>query len=519
MNEYEEAVGLMPAIITLEALLPSGIEALPRRLKIALEEDNYPEALAAANSLYARKGTEDRDAALAYAILLVGRQLCDEALGILRKALTEHAQDVALQLAQAEALVVKGEFESAVELLEGLRVVSLSLPRHWAFMGDMYLDMNSEEEAIKCYEEAIDRGAKTIDVAYRLGDLFVQRGDVEKAARYHGMAARLGPSNPMLWESAAESYFEAGDFQEAAYAYQRVLEEQPYKDRVWLMLGFCQVDLGNLQEAADAFREAADLNPRSLLAHSQLGYALLEMGRGEESLQAFRSALELESDDVDALNGAVLAAYETGDISAAKSWAEEARKRAPENEESLYNLAVIFLTLRKGKKAAELFEELTLRDPEAPQYLGALAVAEMIAGEEQKADEHIEEAQRLLVESTWLASFAEELLKSRGAEETMDFLDRSKSVEPTWSVVKPMLGYLCAGLIEDRERARRYLETFQTALGEAPQSVPVMWDFESWEAFAFRLERSFEKVFDTMLGILEGRQEFEEIDRFMPRRD
>ena len=515
MNEFEDPMGMMPAIITLEALLPEGIESLPRRLQVALERDDYSEALAAANSLYSRKGAGDREAALAYAILLVGRQLCDEALGVLRKALTHHAQDVALQLAQAEALVVKGEFESARELLDGLRVVSMSLPRHWSFMGDMYLDMDAQEESIQCYEEAIDRGARTIDVAYRLGDLFLDRGQLKEAAKYHGMAARLGVENPLLWETAAETYFEAGEYEEAVYAYRRLLEERPYKDRAWLMLGLSYVDLGQYDEAAEAFAEAADLNPRSLVAHSQLGHILLEMGRGEEALQAFRNALELVEDDVDSLNGAVLAAYEMGDVAAAKAWAEKAVDLAPTNRESRYNLGVVFLTLRKGEKAAETFRGLAQEDPEEPQYLGALAVAEMIAGKEEKAFEDIEEAQRLDVEAPWLASFAEEVLKLKGAKAAMEFLDQTTMVDSTWKVVRPMLSYLCAGLVSEQERAGEYVRRFDEALREAPESVPVMWDFESWEAFAFRLEREYEVVFDTMLGILEGRQEPEEIEPFV----
>lgn len=319
----------------------------------------------------------------------------------------------------------------------------------------------------------------------------------------------------MLWETAAESYFEAGEFEEAAYAYRRLLEERPYKDRAWLMLGLAHIDLGQYEEAADAFAEAADLNPRSVLAHSQLGHVLLEMGRGEEALQAFRSALELVEDDVDSLNGAVLAAYETGDVAAAKAWAEKAVELAPTNRESRYNLGVIFLTLRKGKEAAEAFRGLAEEVQEEPQYLGALAVAEMIAGEEEAAFEHIQGAQRLYVEAPWLASFAEEVLKLKGAREAIDFLEQSRTADSTWQVVRPMLAYLCAGLLEDREGAEEFVQAFQEALKEAPEAVPVMWDFESWEAFAFRLEREYEEVFDTMLGILEGRQEVEEIEPFL----
>ena len=518
-EDFDEMVEVMPALMTLEALLSGGVNALPRGVRRALESDDYSAALSAANVHYSQKGPDDRDASLVYAILLVGRQLSDEALGVLRRALTHHAQDVALQLAQCEALVVKGEFEAAVALLDGLKAVSTAKPRHWSFIGDMYLDMDLEQDAIDCYREAIDRGLESVDVSYRLGHLFLERTDLDGAAHYFGIAARLGKNNAMLWQLAAETYYDVGRIEDAIEAFEQMLEEQPYDERGWLYLGFSYLHFDRLPEAVDAFEKVVDLNPRHRIAWGQMGHILLAMGRGEEALQAFRETLRLKEDDMEALNGAVMAAYETGDIEAAQTWAYRATELAPENEESRYNLGVILVTLRRGEEAAEvltpLLESEEADEEQRAKYLGALAVARIMNGQQEAGFEHIEEAGRLRVEPQWIAAFAEEVLKLQGAEEAMDFMDTIEVASPTWTVVRAMLGYLCSGLVENQERANSYATAFDEAIRKEPQEVPVMWDFESWEAFAFRLERSFEKVFDTMLAIVEGRQEIEDMKAFI----
>ena len=515
-REIEESLEVTPALMTLQALLPKGLKSLPGPVRRALENDDYSEALSAANAVYSSRGPDDRNAALAYGVLLVGRQLVDEAMGVLRRALTHHAQDVGLQLAQVEALVMKGEFNAARQLLEGLRTVSTAEPRHWSFMGDMYLDMGAHEEAATCYREALDRGHQSVDVAYRLAQLSDELDDADGAAHYLEMAARFAGDNPLLWEAAAEACYEVGRVEDAAYAFERTLEEQPYDPQTWFLLGLSYWQLDRFTDAARAFEEVVDLNPRHRIAWGQLGEIFLTMGHGEKALQAFRRSLDLKGDDVDVLNGAVMAAYQTGDVEAAATWAERAVEKAPDNQQSQYNYGVILIALGRGEEASDVLRPLVESgEGQLGKYLGALAVAEMMSGRESDAFEHIGEAERLQVEAQWMAAFAEQLLKLRGADETMDYLDRAVAAEPTWKVIRPLLGYVCSGLADDPERASTYVERFHRAVLNEPQVVPVLWDFESWEAFAFRLERRFGRVFDTMLAIVEGRKEPEDIQSFL----
>ena len=510
---FEDAVEVTPVVMTLEAVLSGAIEDLPRGILRALEADDYSGALAAANQAYSTRGPEERDVALAYAVLLVGRHLVDEARGVLRRALKHHAQDVGLQLAQCEALVMEGNFESALDLLDGLRAVSTLEPRHMGFVGDLYLDMDRVEEAVDCYRQALDRGLESPETAYRLALLLEDEDELAAAAHYLEMAARFAAYNATLWEMAAELLYEVGRVDDAVVAYEQMLEHRPYDPQAWFMLGLSYWYLDHFADAAVAFEKVLELNPRHRVAWRQLGQTYLSMGHGEKGLNAFRRALDLDGEDLEALNGAVRAAVEIGDVELAARWAEKAAQLAPEDRDSQYNLAVVSLSLGRAEKALEVLRQLVSSgDGRLGTYLGTLAVAELMAGYVDEAFEHIGEAQRRDVEPQWLAAFAEELLRSQGTDEAIEFLERADSNDGRWALVRPLMGFVCSALGGDEERGGKFVEQFRAHLDEVEELLPLFWDLENWEAMAFRLERRFERTFDAMLDVLEGRCDPEEFD-------
>ncbi|WP_158542657.1 tetratricopeptide repeat protein [Lujinxingia litoralis] len=506
--DLEEDGQTTPALMTLEALLGQGLDALPRDVRRALERDHYPEALKLANAHYAEKGAEDLNAALIYAILLVGRQLCEEALGVLRRALTHHAQNVSLQLSQVEALIVKGEFEAANALLDALGSVSTAEPRHRAFMGDMYLDMGAEDQAMDCYRQAVEQGVQAVDVSFRLGHLLFDREEFNEAAHYFGIAARLAGDNAMVWEMAATAYFEAGRVEDAAYAFKRVLQEDPENTSAWLYLGLCHQVLEDFEDAVDAFEEYVSLETESAVGWSQLGQSYLMLGRSEAALRAFEEAVNRAGDDVSMLNGATMAAYQSGDAEVAERWARRALEVGPENMEAQYNLGVLLLERRRVEEARLVLEQLVDQGPEdRGSALGALAVAEVIDGQRSAAFEHIAEAQRHKVDAEWLGAFAEEILKIEGGEPARVFLEGALSEDERWPAVRAMLSYVCAALAGESEIAGEQAAAFVDAVMASPGVVPMMWDFESWEAVAMRLKGASKQVFSKMLSVLEGRRE------------
>ncbi len=503
----------MPVIMTLSALLPGGLKDIPVALRQALERDDYSTALSLANKAYAAKGPEDPVAPLTYIVLLVGRGLVTEANGILRRALSFRAQDISLQLAQIEALMVDGNFEAALALMEGMRSVNVAEPRHWGFLGDMYLDLGREDDAVDCYEHAVDMGTLSLDLVFRLGQILLERGDSVRAARHFEHAARLVPDNLYVWETTADLLFEIGEYEKAIYAFTRVLKLDSRNIHAWENIGMLYQEMEEFGKAQEAFERIVALSPGDTYALLQLGHGHMALGYPEEALQTYRKVLREDASNTEALRGAVAAAFEIGDMIEAEELAREALARHSEDPEGLYSLGIVMLALRRPQEA---FNSLTLAvkasENDNADYFAALSFSEVMLGQLESSQLNIYKAVEEGVDSSSLLVFVEELIKGGHIKQTIDFARKPdlRAYDGTWAVVSPIISYLAnalAGGLE--EECQRYLEMFPILLSQHPETVPVMWDFEEIDRIAMRLPVEQKKAILMMIGVLEGRKDIE----------
>ncbi len=500
----ESALGLV-----LSAVLSKGLGSIPRPVRRALQEDDPSRALAMANAAYADDGDPDRDAALTYAVLLVERGLVDEAMGVIRRALEAHAQDVGLQLAQVVALQSAGKGEQARSLLDALGEVSAVEPRQWRLMADTYLDLGAPQEAMSAYEAMLSQGGEDAEVAYRLAHLHEEEGNVDGAAHYQWLAANWAQDSAMMWEMAAELCYEVGRVEEAIEAYERLSDFQPHDPQTWFMLGLSQWYIDELEDAVRSFERVVDLHPMHQVAWRQLGSVYLELGRGEQALRAYEQALEIDDQDFDALLGATLAARDIGDIEEAMVWAERARAAAPEQVEARQLYALVTLDRGRSAEAAALLQELIEEEEGAasPQLRGALAVARMMEGDGAAAIEEMEVAVRRDVEPMWVLRFAEALMREQGVQATAAWLQDVELGTPGWPMLKALMAFSCAALVDDSQEADEALNRFAQALEHGEEALPVVWNLEAWEALSYRFEGKYQKPFDALLDMLEGRQD------------
>lgn len=512
-DAFDDHVYLGTAIASLKALLPEGLDGLPRDLQRALERDDYSAALAAANRLYASQGPQGRTGALAYAVLLTGRELTSEALGILRRALLLHEQDVPLQLAQAEALLMDGNEEGALGLLEALAAVPLREGRLWVFMGDLYLDMSEVQGALACYAQAMERGHRSADLAFRMGQITVGEEDWQAAAGHFETAARLQSSSAYYWRVAADSLLQIDACERAVYAYRRAVKLEPDDVDLWLRLGLCHQELDDAERAIEAFTQATRLEPMEPRAWLQLGHAQLLGGYPEQALHSFRQCSYCDPQNMDALHGSVSAAFELGDVDLALQLARESVAREPENPEGLFNLGMILLMVRKGPEACEQLERAATLSPDNPMYLGAWALGALMCQDLGLAGDLMARALGAGAEGETLIAYAQELLKQGRLEEARDFVEQSPVVDATWGVVAPLLNLVAQAMLR---RDGTALETgfgeLREAFGRWPEAIPVLWDFEEVEQLCQRLDRPVRRNLQGVIAVLEGRRDLATLD-------
>lgn len=507
MEDLEHGDDAQQALGVLEAVLGEEINSVPVEVSRALRERNYDAALAAANEAFAETGSSRPAVAVAYAMLLTGGELVDEALDVLRRAEVEHEGELPVRLARAEALVVDSQFDSAKKVLDGMYPNDTTEAVRARFIADLYLELDCVERAADWYHVALEGGEDDFEVAFRLAKLRSELGDRQRAAEAMEIAAQKAGDDALLWKSAADTFDELDRLDDAIRCRGRYLKLKPQDEEAQFDQGLALWIEDRHREAVEFFEAVVDLNPGHRTAWRKLGESRLAAGHPEQALAAFERVVKLDADDIEAMKKAAVAARQSGDVEASIGWAERAVQADVDDGESRRLLASGFLARGRAERAAELLEEL-IDDAEADdaEVMGMLAVAKLTGGDVDDATEYARQAVQLDGGGEWLVDFCTALLKAGGVEEVREFLDRDLDAGAGWQFARPMFDYLIAGLADNSQRAEKAAEAFGAQSERFDDALPVDWNFQSWEALGFRLDRPYQKTFDAMLGVVEGRK-------------
>jgi tetratricopeptide (TPR) repeat protein len=422
MGDFEDSLIASPAIRRLEALMPGGLDGVDKAVRRALREDDYSTALREANARYARRGAHIYAAALAYACLLVGRELVVEARGVLVKALEIHGRDPALVALLADALVLEGDIEQASEELSTLEPDAIANASVASFIADVYLDLGDEDEGIAFYQRAIDLRVDDPEPAIRLGQLYLGRDQLREAAEAYQFAARRAKNRAGLWQATADMWFELGEAFEGYQARQRVLEltdagaDPTEEANKWLELGYGLAEFGSLDDALQALSKAEHLDPFAIEPLLIRGHVLLAMGRAEDAMAAFQK-VEAQSDEhpdaeATAQRGIAEAALVIGDLMLAETSAERAVELAPADPDAHHVQGRTLQQFGRHEKAIEAFRSALVLDQGQAVYSASLALSLTAVGRitEAKAaleaaveicESHPEQLPLLVDESAW----------------------------------------------------------------------------------------------------------------------
>jgi len=502
-----------PLFITLSALLSDGIDSLKPSIRRSIRNDDLSAALKDANQEYALKGPRDLDAALTYAILLTYRELAEEAQGVLRRASEFHAHKPATQLAQIDALLARGDDEAALELMEGMSHVVFQKHRHIAYLGDLFLAVERESQALKAYTQALDQGSDDPQVASHAALLLSAAGQAEAAAEMYERAAKLAPEDPEHWFLAAEAWMEAEEFGFAARAYKKVLHFDEENPRLWLFYGVALSEAGELGEALKAFDKARKLDPMEPEHWLNCAHLLMELGDMEEARRHYEKAAELNPLDPEAVNGMVAAAFELGDVELAERLAERAIDMDPENPDGVYNLGVIQLAMNHIVDAEITFRQAIALDPDDMRYANSLAMVLLRKGNHAEAlSLATQAANEPDFDATPAFEFTRDLIRFAGADHVLEFVKEVKTLDPRWDVIRSLFEYLALALRRENEGMQLRLDTFIDALKSMPELIPVEWDMEELERLGLGLESEARNVLEMMIAVLDGRKDLSKLE-------
>ncbi|XP_062841100.1 cilia- and flagella-associated protein 70, partial [Trichomycterus rosablanca] len=163
-------------------------------------------------------------------------------------------------LALAHLHMLRGEYSSAEASLQ--EALNNNFQNHdiWALYGHLHYTLKDYDQAQKCYDRTLDFVTDASDthlIYLRLGSIYLQKGQYEKAKSTYILACKRSPSC-----------------------------------LTWLGLGSACYRLGELTEAEDALTEANVLNNRNPEVWGYLALVCLQTGRKLEAEQSYKYAIK-----------------------------------------------------------------------------------------------------------------------------------------------------------------------------------------------------------------------------------
>jgi tetratricopeptide (TPR) repeat protein len=130
-------------------------------------------------------------------------------------------------------------------------------------LGDFYQNRGQTDQALKLWQQALDRNAGRADVYDRMADVAFGSNDYETSTRLWRIALKINPSLPNIHNNLARSLMQLGQYKEA----QQLLEQEVHRsgDNVpsFLLLGAVHLELGQYESAERCYQKMLELDPNN----------------------------------------------------------------------------------------------------------------------------------------------------------------------------------------------------------------------------------------------------------------
>jgi len=273
---------------------------------------------------------------------------------------------------------------------------------------------------------------KNNDVAYlNLGNILLEKGDVNGAMKNFQEVLRINPANPKVYLNIGQA-LEAKKLTQDAYEYYRKgLEIDPLNADIHISLGTLLAGMNKTDDAERHFKEALKTNPNSIEAQTNLGNLFFQTGNFDGAIRHYTQALRINPHQAEVYNNLGTVYINKGNIKKAIELYQQSLQEEPGYAAAIENL-------KNARTNQKVFEDMVLKtrglinsDPHNPELharlgneLGQLGDYDGAAAEYQKA---------ITIQPRFTAAMyglALVLSSQEKYAEALDILNKMKEIQP-----------------------------------------------------------------------------------------
>ena len=166
-------------------------------------------------------------------------------------------------------------------------------PEYWNNKGIALGELKRYEEAIECFDKAIELNPNDPWYWYNKGVALSELKRYEEEIECYDRAIELDPNNPWYWNNKGTALGKLERYEEEIECYDRAIELNPNNPIYWNNKGNALYYLKRYEEAIECYDRAIELNPNSPIYWNNKAVVLEELGRYEEAKKCYQKVREL----------------------------------------------------------------------------------------------------------------------------------------------------------------------------------------------------------------------------------
>lgn len=362
------------------------------------------------------------------AVSHIRKNMLPEAEKYLKEALQEEPGRSSAKLELARLYLLSGRESEGNGILNEIIQSNPKNTGAYYLLASYAATKGNDIKAQEYYQKIYEINPADINAAFRVGLMYLGKGELEKA---HGIAGELigkFPRSPEGRRLKGMYLYAKKDYDQAITELQSSLKIRQHPG-TYYYLGLCYYKRNELENALSQFRKVLDLAPsyqqarllsslillqqkrvddaineakrviedddRNPAAHNILGNAYIAKGMVDEALKEFNRALELEPKLVDAHVKKGIVSLARGKTAEGEADLVTAVKVAPELLNSRYLLAAYYLRTNRNDKAISVLKEGLRGGKQDALLYNSMAAAAFSAKRENEGVSYLQKAREI----------------------------------------------------------------------------------------------------------------------------
>lgn len=177
----------------------------------------------------------------------------------------------------------------------------------------------SYEDALKCYEKAVQHSPSYADAWYGKANVLGIQGKYEESIACLDKVLNIDPSNLAALNNKGAALFGLRRYEEALVCYDEAINRDSVYSVPWANKAEVLIKLGKNSEALDCATKSLGIDSSDAFAWNIKGKALIALGKYAEALDCFVQSIELDSQNAEVWNNKGIVLEKLGQSSEANT--------------------------------------------------------------------------------------------------------------------------------------------------------------------------------------------------------